>query len=257
MIKHAFDWAGRGLPVFPLQPKSKIPFGGTHGCKDATRDEASIREWWQRWPQANIGVATGNGFFVVDLDGEEAQQWFVNSCGRHGAADPTLTVKTARGWHLYFWAPCEIPNSTSMLGPHVDVRGGGGYVVGSPSIHPSGHVYKTVRDLAIAEAPRWLTDLAIPGPAPERVVEILPPERMPFANKFSPKQLAGVLRVVAESTEGERNQRLFWGVCRIREMAAQGKMPLSDGKMLLAEAAYRCGLPPLEIRRTLASGGSR
>jgi hypothetical protein len=256
MIKHALDWAGRGLPVFPLQPKSKIPFGGTHGCKDATRDDAAIREWWQRWPQANIGVATGDGFFVVDLDGPEAQQWFVDSGGRHGAADPTLTVKTARGWHLYFWAPCEIPNSTSLLGPHVDVRGTGGYVVGSPSVHPSGNIYKTVRDLAIAEAPRWLTDLAIPDEKPFEA----PQADIPAAcqSDFNPKYVRAAveseLDAVANSGEGGRNVALLCAAIKLGTLSAAGAIAKPAAEAALFAAAAKSGLPAFEIRKTLASG---
>jgi hypothetical protein len=25
-------------------------------------------DWWRRWPNANIGVATGAGLFVIDVD---------------------------------------------------------------------------------------------------------------------------------------------------------------------------------------------
>ena len=30
-----------------------------HGLKDATSDPARLDAWWQRWPQANIGLVTG------------------------------------------------------------------------------------------------------------------------------------------------------------------------------------------------------
>ena len=38
-------------------------------------DADRIREWWEQIPDANIGIATGHGFFVVDLDGPAAALW--------------------------------------------------------------------------------------------------------------------------------------------------------------------------------------
>jgi hypothetical protein len=275
MINHTLKWVARGFAVFPCRPRDKAPewrlvpkdkdpdgnpIDGTGGFKKAARDTAVIRDWWTRVPNANIGVVPGEGFFVLDLDGPDAVSWFINASGRHGEPDKTLTVRTREGrFHLYFYAECEIPCSTSMIAPHVDIKAGtAGYVIGAPSIHPDGHAYRIVRDLPVAEAPRWLTDLAVPDSDP-RDVEILPPVpvRGLSLERFAPKQLAGVLRIVSESSEGERNQRLFWGACRIREMAAQGKIPLSDGSLLLAEAARRCGLRAPEIKRTIANGGVR
>jgi hypothetical protein len=181
-------------------------------------------------------------------------------CGRNGEPSKTLTVITNRGKHLYFRANVEVNNSTGRIGAHIDVRGDGGYTVAPPSVHPSGSIYALDKSagIEIADAPQWLIDLALPDNDP-RDVEILPPQRAPCSPsiKFTPKQLAGVLRVVSESPEGERNQRLYWGACRVREMAAQGKIPLSDGGLLLAEAARRCGLRAPEIKSTLASGGVR
>lgn len=103
MLNSVLAWLERGFPVFPLKPKGKVPLGALapHGFKDATRDPAVIRDWWRRHPRANIGLCTGGGLFVVDLDGPEAAQWFASTCDRHREAVRTLTVKTARGWHLY------------------------------------------------------------------------------------------------------------------------------------------------------------
>src|SRR5580700_6276428 len=41
-----------------------------HGVKDATTDETTIRQWWRKYPRANIGVATGriSNLIVVDID---------------------------------------------------------------------------------------------------------------------------------------------------------------------------------------------
>ena len=61
LLQRALAWAALGMPVFTLQPRSKIPLAGSHGCKEASTDAAAIRNWWDRTPDANIGIATGAG----------------------------------------------------------------------------------------------------------------------------------------------------------------------------------------------------
>jgi Bifunctional DNA primase/polymerase, N-terminal len=156
MIAAALSWLQRGFAVFPLKPRDRIPLGSLvpHCFQDATRDPRVIRDWWRREPEANIGLRTGEGKFVLDLDDAGAVAWFTNAAGLRGEVDRTLTVRTSRGWHLYFKSAADVPCSTSRIAPHVDVKGRGGYVVAAPSIHPDGPVYAIKRDLPIAEAPR-------------------------------------------------------------------------------------------------------
>jgi Bifunctional DNA primase/polymerase, N-terminal len=256
MLANALLWAGRGLRVFVLSPRSKVPPRGSRGSKDATRDEAAIREMWSSNPAGNIAVATGEGLFVVDLDGPEATSWFINSCGRHGGCEPTLVQRTSRGLHLFFRCDAEVRNSASMVAPCVDIKGEGGYVVAAPSIHPSGCVYKIERDLPIAPAPRWLTDLAIPDRKPE-------PSPRPWRGMNADAAFARALAVTGrllEAKTGERNQLLFWAACCFREMIQDGLIGRSDAEAALVDAASRIGLHPVEARRTVVSairGGAR
>src|SRR3954447_22191634 len=71
-LDDALAYAARGWPVFPLRPGEKVPLiakaAGGNGCHDATCDEAQIREWWGRRPAANIGLAAGAAFWVLDVD---------------------------------------------------------------------------------------------------------------------------------------------------------------------------------------------
>src|SRR3954452_16997268 len=65
----AVELANRGYYVFPLRPRGKEPLPSSRGFKDATRDERRILQWWDRHPDANIGVACGaSGIAVVDID---------------------------------------------------------------------------------------------------------------------------------------------------------------------------------------------
>ncbi|MDQ6702352.1 MAG: bifunctional DNA primase/polymerase, partial [Pseudomonadota bacterium] len=217
MLDAALGWADRGFEVFPLKPRSKVPLGTivTRGFLDASKDLGVIHDWWRTEPRANIGVRTGGGRFVVDLDDAGAVSWFVNACGRHGGAPRTLTTRTSRGFHVFFSADAGVPCSTGRLAPGADVRGDGGYVVAAPSIHPSGVVYRIERDLPVARAPEWLVDEVV---VHERPV----PARVQFnsdACKHDSKLrgVAGILALVANAREGERNAMFYWGTCRLAE----------------------------------------
>lgn len=255
LLSHALAWLDRGFPVFPLRPRDKIPLGSLvpHGCLDASTDPAVIRDWWRREPRANIGGGLGNGRFALDLDGQDAVLSFANTCDRHGGAPRTLTVRTARGWHLYFSSSVPIPCSTGRIAPHIDVRGSGGYIVAPPSEHPSGSVYALARDLPIAEAPQWLVDLALPPP-PQAVQKVT---ARPLTKMGTARAIEGVIGVVANASAGQRNALLFWGAIKVAEMAAIGRVTLHEGEACLVEAGAQAGLPTMEARRTVASAFHR
>lgn len=112
-----------------------------HGVTDATSEAAQIRRWWTKWPDANIGIATGpeSGLLVVDIDGND-----VELPGVLRDLPRTVTARTSRGLHLYLRYPTAITigNSVKKMDLPVDVRGAGGYVVAPPSLHQSGTRYE-------------------------------------------------------------------------------------------------------------------
>src|ERR1035437_8572538 len=69
MLRAALDYAAHGVPVFPCGPRAKEPIT-EHGFKDATTDDSQVREWWTKWPLANIGIPTGavSGIVALDID---------------------------------------------------------------------------------------------------------------------------------------------------------------------------------------------
>jgi hypothetical protein len=70
-----------------------------------------------------------------------------------------ITGRDGRGEHLYFRLGAhKVRNSAGLMGPGIDIRGTGGYVLLPPSVHPSGRVYHRSVDSAddVATAPDWL-----------------------------------------------------------------------------------------------------
>jgi len=150
MLAAALDYLARDYAIFPC--KEKMPLT-EHGFKDATRDEKQIREWWAKWPNAQIGLPTGNknSLFVLDEDSQQAQEY-----AKQWNLPETLTVETRPGRkQLWFLQPAglETKCSTEILAPKIDTRGDGGYVIAPPSIHHETRApYRVIKDIPLADA---------------------------------------------------------------------------------------------------------
>lgn len=143
-LARAAAWYARhGWTVFPLRPHTKEPFGGL-GVYNATRDLAQVAEWWQRWPQANIGLHCGGcGLLALDIDAYKDTYAGVDILTRED--EETITNLTGGGGtHLLYTTPegTRYGNNKGNLPPGVDIRGWGGYIVLPPSIHPNGNLYR-------------------------------------------------------------------------------------------------------------------
>ncbi len=138
LLKAALSYARRGIPVFPCQPGGKKPLT-YNGFWEATTDPQRIKDWWRRWPQANVGVPTGerSRLLVLDVDQRSGGLESLAALVREGGPLPrTARARTGGGGvHVFFRYPPEeeVRNSAGGLGPGLDVRGEGGYVVVPPS----------------------------------------------------------------------------------------------------------------------------
>src|SRR6266545_3856914 len=65
---------------------SEHPLTGD-GLAEATTDSAQVRAWWQRYPEANVGLATGVAFDVLDRAGGPDGQRPVALLHRRDRAD--------------------------------------------------------------------------------------------------------------------------------------------------------------------------
>lgn len=169
-LDYALAYAELGLRVFPLIPQQKIPFKNSSGVKEATTDKEQIRLWWTNIPTANIGIAMGDGLLAIDVDvadGKQGDLSWQTLVEKHGLIPTIQNITGTGGWHFIFKAPpgVRIKNSASKLGPGLDVRGDGGYIIGEPSIHPNGKHYTweaqgdPLEGVEIREAPSSLIEL--------------------------------------------------------------------------------------------------
>jgi len=221
MRPHALACAGVGLRVHPLyQVDERLQCSCWRGaeCPEkqrgkhprlsswqtaASADEDIVCQWWDQWPAAGIGIATGQAsrIWVLDCDGDEALAWYRDRCREHGLVR-TVGVRTGRGRH--FWWEWPTAEGTSIrnaqgIAPGVDVRGEGGYVIAPPTRHRSGVRYELLTSAPYDEVPRqapaWLVEIVRErpkAPAP-RMVDI--PRRTPWTTKAADEELARRLRL--------------------------------------------------------------
>lgn len=142
MIQFATHYVKNGWSILPLKPASKQPCipNGVHG---ASNNPSQVGDWWTKWPDANIGIACGpvsNGLIVIDIDGPIGEQNLAECEAKLGPLTGAMKAKTSRGRHLYMQSDAYIRSRVPLM-EELEVRSRGLYVVGPPSIHPSGTKY--------------------------------------------------------------------------------------------------------------------
>lgn len=198
-----------GWPVLRLRPAGKLP-STAHGLLDATSSPERVCELWDEMPDANIGIATGaaSGVIVVDVDGLPGEAVLA----RMGEIPVTPTSITAKGRHLLFRRDdLAIRNSARKLGPDLDVRGDGGYIVAPPSRHESGHTYQwapgrspwEVEPAPLPAALRQRLEALSRPPVPAAVRR--PPHPLPMTDERLRYRALRYLVRMGNRTEGSRN----------------------------------------------------
>ena len=150
--------------------KTNCPNSGKHpnspqGCKDATLEESTIRQFCQ-FKFGNIGIATGqrSGICILDVDPRHGGDKSLAELEQEFSPLPhTVKSRTGHegGMHFYFKYPQSGLGNKAGFRAGLDIRGEGGYVVAPPSRHMSGRIYEWdptchPDNTAIAEMPAWL-----------------------------------------------------------------------------------------------------
>lgn len=154
MMRAALWYARRfGWQIFPLRPGTKEPFAGL-GVYQATNHLDQIRVWWQRWPNANIGIHCG-GSGILGLDADEYKTNYAGTPLTAAEQETVTGLSGNNGTHLYYAMPdgVRLGNATGKLPPGIDIRGWGGYFVLPPSLHPNGRRYAWELDYGPHEMP--------------------------------------------------------------------------------------------------------
>jgi len=209
MLSAALEYVECGYSVFPVTVLDKRPLT-ERGFYDASLDEDQIAAWWEKWPQANIGMPTEK-LVVIDVDpgGEkwyQARQALFNFSGG-------VVAKTPRGgWHIIYRMPegKDVRCSSGKVDENVDIRANGGYIVVSPS-----SVRQKDGSIAVY---RWIDDL----PDREKLTPI-PEELLETIEKAHSRKIP-IQNADGKITEGGRHDYLFRAGRELYEIGMSGDL---------------------------------
>jgi Bifunctional DNA primase/polymerase, N-terminal len=276
LLEAALGYAAHGIPVYPVHWPRPAPGGASracscprgpacdrpakhpllrHGVNDATTDSAQLARWWNRWPQANIGLATGVCFDVLDVDGPAGLAALRQLQEAAGLRLPGPLVATGGGgWHHWF-APTGLGNRPPRDLAHVDWRGRGGCVLAPPSRHISGRPYRWLRSpdqAPLPEVPAALRARLDPDPpTTARPARTAGPDLA--GHPYGRQVLTAELAALGRATPGQRNHTLNRCAFKVYRYVAGGLLDDQEVTAAFTQAALAIGLSSTETDRTLAS----
>jgi hypothetical protein len=255
MLDAALEYAERGVSVFPVwwiqagrcacghsscENPGKHPLGKAvpNGLKNATTDPGTIRAWWARYPRAHIGMPT-SWCAVLDVDPRHGGDFTLAALEQeYGPLPETAEVLTGGGGrHVYFARVDGLRPSAGVLGPGLDMRAEGGYVLLPPSGHVSGGTYvdemlHPLFDTPLAPMPAWLVARAM---------------RSVAANGAGSTPVTDWAALLGGAPAGERHDI----ACRIAGHFLRRQLPAAEVEEILLGFCARCTppYPEAEARR--------
>jgi hypothetical protein len=258
LLEVAVAYAKRGLKVFPVHSTDsasacscgKLDCGSpgkhprtNHGLNDASCDPEQIRDWWARWPDANIAMNCGaSDRIVIDIDDKDGRpgpaSWSAveQELGDH-FGDTARVATPSGGCHLHYLVDGRhVGSGNDRFGFGVDVKAEGGYVLLPPSAI-GGVRYAWVEGQGFEHT----------KPIPESLAT-----RLESATAQTNDRGRSGRPQEARITKGERDDTLFRDACALR------KRGFSDGAIeaaLLERNAEQCDppLPESQVRAKVAS----
>ncbi len=228
----ALDYAARGWRVLPLCRPTELSDRDAPACRHhkgcgtnsgkrplvakwqeaATTDAATIKGWWAKWPDANVGVALGSksGIVAVDIDSDEGAVQLQELCG--GSIPATVEVATGNGGRLLYAVPEALEYDPATQAGYkgwdgresLRLQSTGAQCVMPPSLHYSGRLYHWVEGLAIGADYTWPANMP-----PGLCAEMCPaPPREPGFDFTPPAPKSGA--TAGHSAASDFNLRADW-----------------------------------------------
>ncbi|WP_174020424.1 bifunctional DNA primase/polymerase [Agrobacterium fabrum] len=272
-LELAQHYVAQGWPVFPCRSHAEenvdqatgeiITLGEKtpltpNGFKGATRFPRIIERWWSDWPDAAVGLPTGEktGFFALDIDnkpgGANGFDWLAEMEAEHGPLPDTARVMSPNGGlHIYFKYVVGTRNR-GALGAGVDIRSEGGYVLAAGSTMANGRSYKWETDTReIADAPAWLLDLLLPKSAPAHTQYSL---SAATNNAYVDAAVDRELSDLAGAPMGTRNNALNDAAFSIGTIVGAGALSEAEARALLQNVARGWGRDWSRCCKTIENG---
>nr|WP_321482841.1 phage/plasmid primase, P4 family [uncultured Cohaesibacter sp.] len=289
MLDRALAYARRGYAVFPCHPglpdedalpkskrKAKRPLNtsdvkGKGGFHEATTDEAQIRVWWEKWPDALIGSPPASkGMLVIDVDPEpdETCEWVVSELEKdlgEPLPDAPIVITQSGGWHIWLRRAegVELGNrklcKRDLVDEHgevkkvgrVDARCDNGYVILPPSRLTNGNTY-TWRDGADFEPPVMPQSLVDAIAKKEAVKPVMPAPSHNLAwsedagdkaiRRYARGALDNACAEMARTGKGGRGSALNAHAYSLGKLVGAGALDEGEVRHGLEMASDACGL---------------
>lgn len=271
MLSLALSYAAAGIAVFPCRSapeeiadndtgeivtlKPKTPHT-SNGFKGATKSERIIRILWgERHPGAVVGAPTGEqmGAWVLDVDVHKDDDGNVINGYEtlatlediHGDLPRTAVAKTAGGGEHHYFRYTPGVRNRGKLGPGLDVRGAGGYVVMPGSVLADGNAYHWLDHDGdglpdLPPAPQWLLDLVCP---PQPVHQPGDYHYEPGSNTaYVERAVEAELRELASAAQGGRGEAVNRSAFSLGTLVGAGALSRSEADAGLFDAAYANGV---------------
>lgn len=278
-------YAASNLPVFPLRHGDKTPLFPNahphkddplrgrckgecgklgHGLHDATGDFDTIREWWERNPEANIGIRPWERIAVVDVDvadGKPGRATLDKLTAELGPLPATWIAETATGGRHIWLDIGDTSHVHGALGPGVDIKiGRTGYLVAAPSRRPMG-TYRWINaasgglptGLPAAAPAAWRDRIIKPPPRPRQAVgaPALPGRNPAYVKAALDGELARLGGAVAGDSEDGRRPTLFKVACKVFAFAKAGHADAAGLRGVLHDWAASHGFDAKDTDRQL------
>ena len=183
-----------------------------NGAVGATTDEDTIKNWWDMWPNSNIGVATGkkSGFVVIDIDPRNGGDITIDKLQEENSVLPKNVLALTGGGGLHILYKYEGQASTKIKGG-VDIKSDGGYIVVDPSNHISGGNYEweissDPFENELPLMPEWFKGILKNGNDPTE-------RSLPDGQKIEPEQYQEIRSALASISCEDRDVWKDIGMC--------------------------------------------
>lgn len=282
LLSAALDYAARGWPVFMLG-RSKRPVANCTPCREAddthdreacpcltchgfyaaSTDPDRVAAILAAVPTGQLALRTGaaSGTVVVDVDPGHGGRTTMADLINRGLLPPTRWVATGSGGaHLYYRHPghpvrCSQGNPGIGLGPGIDVKADGGYVVLPPSVHPrTGRPYRWQPGRGMEEMPPALVAAceppapAAPPPAPAAgPITVRPAGGISYPDRL----LTVLLDRVTGAPEGTRRATLYGAARGVARMVTAGAIDPADAITALTDAGRQAEQTERDIRAAI------
>jgi hypothetical protein len=155
MLEYALRYKNEfGFSVIPVKGKSgHLVQWSEYQHEKPSEDQ--IKEWWNKWPDSNIGIITGaiSGITVIDIDSYKLSDEDFEAVNKAFPDDfaTATALSGSGGQHRYFAYDPDVPTRNDIM-KGVDIKNDGGVIIAPPSKNENG-TYQWLKSKKISVVP--------------------------------------------------------------------------------------------------------